>query len=83
MQVKIKLYVDKNIPNVEKIRPNVDEKRVKKRAKSKPARPKTMKNTAPPRALRGQGFYGGSAPDCNRQTKKHPRQQGWRAGEGL
>jgi len=23
----------------------------------------TMKNTAPPRALRGQGLYGGSAPD--------------------
>ena len=23
----------------------------------------TMKNTAPPRALRGQGFYGGRAPD--------------------
>lgn len=82
MQGKTKLYVDKNTPNVEKIHPNVDEKRSKKRTTSQPVRPKTMKNTAPPRALRGQGLYGGSAPDSNRQTKTNTRHQGVVGGRG-
>lgn len=69
MQAKTKLYVDKNTPNVDKNTPNVDEKRAKNWAKSKAGAGHTMKNTAPPRAFRGQGFYGGSAPDCNRQIK--------------
>ena len=82
MQGKTKLYVDKNTPNVEKIHPNVDEKRVKKWAMSQPARPKTMKNTAPPRALRGQGFYGGSAPDSHRHIKTNTHHQGAVGGRG-
>lgn len=69
MQEKIDLYVDEIHPNVEKIRSNVDEKWAKNWAKSKAEAGHTMKNTALPRALRGQGFYGGSATDCNRQIK--------------
>ena len=69
MQGKTKLYVDKNTPNVDKNTPNVDEKRAKNWAKSKAGAGYTMKNTAPPRALRGQGFYGGGAPDCLRDIK--------------
>ena len=55
MQEKTKLYVDKNTPNVDKNTPNVDKKGEKKGRT-------TMKNTAPPRALRGQGLTGAAPP---------------------
>lgn len=70
MQVKKQLYIGKIVEFVDKINVFVDEKRAKNWAKSKAVAGHTMKNTAPPRAFRGQGFNGGSAPDCLRDIKK-------------
>lgn len=91
MQAKTKLYVDKNTPNVEKIRPNVDEKRAKNWAKSKAGAGHTMKNTRkgargatvsppkekrPPAGGRGRGLTGAAPPTAADKPKPTPASRG-------
>ena len=80
MQGKTKLDVDKNFSNVDKIIPNVDEKRAKNWAKSKAGAGYTMKNTRkgargatasppkekrPPAGGRGRGLTGAAPPTAS------------------